>query len=169
MKKLKKIFLILFLVLILLVTASVIFKRINGKQLSVFGYELYVVISGSMEPEIKTGSVVISSQKDIKEIKDKDIIVFKIDGQSYPITHRVIEIFNQNDEIEFQTKGDANNIEDPFIITKEEYKSKVLFFIPYLGYAILFLQSPIGIITAILICFIIYITNLILRKNKSKK
>ncbi len=73
-----------------------------------FGYEIYNVVSGSMEPEIPVGSAAYVRYTEPSGIQEGDIIAFQA-GNSV-IMHRVTENNTRNREI--ATKGDANELED---------------------------------------------------------
>ena len=86
------------------------------------GIESYLVLSGSMEPELKTGSLVyVDTKVKAEDICVKDIIAFKIDDKTR-ITHRVIEI----NKAHFITKGDANKTEDLAPVPFVNYEGKIL-------------------------------------------
>lgn len=76
-----------------------------------FGYHIYSVVSGSMEPAIPTGSLVYIKEAEPEEIAEGDVIAFygAADAASI-ITHRVLE--NRVVMGEFITKGDANQTPD---------------------------------------------------------
>lgn len=76
-----------------------------------FGYHIYSVVSGSMEPAIPTGSLVYIREAKPEEIAEGDVIAFygAADAASI-ITHRVVE--NRVVMGEFITKGDANQTPD---------------------------------------------------------
>ena len=75
------------------------------------GYELYTVVSGSMEPAIPTGSLVYVENMDPTEVQEGDVIAFySVQGGSAVITHRVVT--NSTVMGEFITKGDANEEND---------------------------------------------------------
>lgn len=77
----------------------------------VLGYQTYEVVSGSMEPEIPVGSLVLVKPADPYDIAVDDIIAFTSDKDGGAVvTHRVIEIDSGN--AEFTTKGDANELQD---------------------------------------------------------
>lgn len=98
--------------------------------LCIIGIHPYIARSGSMEKDIKTGSLVfINKRVDYDDIKVGDIIAFTlISGEK--ATHRVINVTDEG----LETKGDANNISDGISTTRENYDGKVIFSIPYLGY-----------------------------------
>ncbi len=95
-----------------------------------------IVMSGSMEPAIKTGSICfVRTKADFQNIKEGDVITYRLlEGT---ITHRVIEK-NRDGVI---TKGDANPVKDLGIVTKENYYGKVTGHIPYVGYVLFFLRK----------------------------
>lgn len=107
-------------VLLLLVFAVGIYVFISvltsgSKVPSIFGYSFLKVSSGSMEPELETGTVIIVKKIKADAVKEGDIICFySRDPQIFgiPNTHRVSEIGEENGERVFITKGDANHIAD---------------------------------------------------------
>ena len=123
------------------------------------------VLSGSMEPTIHTGSLII-----IKPVSDYivgDIITFgkntKID---IPTTHRIAEVKMINGETIYATKGDANNSEDGKDISKKDIIGKVYFSIPYLGYIVNFVKNPMGLLIVIIIPAVVIIYDEILKIKK---
>jgi signal peptidase I len=111
----------------------------------------YVVISGSMEPNIKTGSIAFSVPIDPKTIKKNDIVTFFLPNDpKQTILHRIIEIKNKQSVLSFQTKGDNNNAKDGFTIDGNSVSGKYIFSIPLIGYLAGFMKTPAGFI--ILIC-----------------
>jgi len=106
-------------------------------------YKLMIVQSGSMEPAIKMGSVVMVKPAD--DYKIGDIISFGQYSQiKAPTTHRIYDIKVVEGNPVYITKGDANNAPDAREITKREIIGKSLFSIPYLGYAVDFAKKPLG-------------------------
>ena len=105
-----------------------------------FGFRPYIVLSGSMEDEIKTGSVAYINQKiNVNDIKEGDIIAFR-SGASQ-VTHRVVSINSDNT---FTTKGDANKTVDVNNVKFSNYIGKTIFSIPYVGYWLGFFQTKTG-------------------------
>ena len=108
----------------------------------------YVIVSGSMEPELPVGSLCfIDCQQ--KEPEAGDIISYKA-GDSV-ITHRVAEITDEG----YVTKGDANDSKDPGLVKPKQIFGTCVFSIPKAGYAVMFFRSPKGIVLTItfVICF----------------
>lgn len=122
-----------------------------------FGYGAAVVLSGSMEPELSRGDLIVVGEAD--RFQEGDIIVFQ-DGNAL-VVHRIIAI----DGDEITTQGDANNAaDDPIHIA--DIKGKVLFWIPFLGNVIDFIKTPVG--TLCLIALAILLVELP-RRNEKKK
>lgn len=85
--------------------------------LPTFGNKALIVRSGSMEPAIKTGDLVIARPATYGV---GDIIAFKgIKDESMVITHRITKVTKENGNISYQTKGDANDVEDGFIVPQK--------------------------------------------------
>ena len=114
------------------------------------GLRPLTVVSGSMEPSIKTGSVAIieTNLTDFKDIKEGDIITLDIGGSF--VTHRAVDITEDG----VYTKGDANNAKDPWIVTNDNYYGKELFSIPYIGFLIVFIRQHI-IVTVLVIAAVL--------------
>jgi len=122
-------------------------------------YKFMIVQSGSMEPAIKTGAVVMVNPIDSYRIGD--VITFKKSERA--ITHRINDIEVIEGEPYYITKGDANNSPDSERVSSEEIIGKVLFDIPYIGYLINFMQTPLGF------ALIIIIPALVVIVEESKK
>lgn len=118
-------------------------------------YKLMIVLSGSMEPKIHTGSVVFVKPSD--NYFKGDIITFS-DGQTEtPTTHRIQEIQNKDGQNIYITKGDANSGVDTTETKKDQIIGKTLFSIPYIGYAVNFAKTQLGLIILIIIPAVIII------------
>lgn len=104
-------------------------------------YQVLVVQSGSMEPTIMTGDVIVIKKS--YEYKTGDVITFN-DTHSRRVTHRIsANVSGKKDE--FVTKGDANRTEDNAVVNISDILGKVVYTIPDLGYFIVFAKKPVGI------------------------
>lgn len=119
---------------------------------NLFGYTFFEVATGSMNPTIQVGDVIVV--KITKQIKENDIIVYK-DGKSI-ITHRLIK--KESDEL--IAKGDANNSEDK-PIQENMILGRVVKIIPKLGIWRKILTSPeiVGLIIVLIIIFSLVFMN----------
>lgn len=126
-------------------------------------YRVMVVLSGSMEPAIGTGSIVVVKPNKSVEggppvYEVGDVVTFgKISKADTPVTHRIVEVKQMNGQNVYTTKGDANNAPDPKEITASEIAGKELFTIPYIGYAISAAKKPWGFAALIIIPALIII------------
>ena len=106
-------------------------------------YKILVVQSGSMEPAIKTGAVVIVKPADVYSIGD--VITFgSITKTTPPTSHRILDMEVSEGQISYITKGDANEDPDGKPVAKMDVVGRVLFSMPFLGYVIDFARKPLG-------------------------
>lgn len=114
-----------------------------GTRIDLLGYQVKVVQSGSMEPAIGVGSIVIIAPAMRYEIGD--VITFGEDTPTkVPITHRIVAQKVDNGETVFVTKGDANEDVDPITIARTDIIGKVWTTVPWVGRVIEFVRTPLG-------------------------
>lgn len=154
----------------LLIIVTIVLPVMNGSL------HFLTVLSGSMTPAISPGDIVVSQYVDPETIKVDDIITFQHPDQkdTESVTHRVINISNQDGQSAFYTKGDANENPDLNQVDAENVIGKVVFVIPLLGYLVNFAQSLFGFILLIIIPSLILIAgeikNLVsISKEESEK
>ena len=95
-----------------------------------FGKNPLVVLSGSMEPSYKKGSILYYEEVTQNELKVGDVITYTTNDGSF-VSHRIMKI---EDEL-YETKGDANSVSDPKRVSFHQIKGRVMnVTIPYLGY-----------------------------------
>ena len=102
------------------------------------------VLTGSMEPNYNVGDIVIVKKTNTDELKEKDVITFysnEADMEGEIVTHRIIDITEENGQRLFETKGDNNQIADIEKIAETDIIGKVEGKIPYVGKAATFLQT----------------------------
>lgn len=107
------------------------------------GYEVRIVQSGSMEPTISTGSVVVIQKRD-NYLEDQVVTFGEQTKNSIPTTHRIVSTEVQNGELVYLTKGDVNEEVDVDPVRKENIRGVVLFTIPALGFLLDFARQPAG-------------------------
>lgn len=139
-KKVKAIIRITLLVIVALLIGGNIYvlnaSRLVGNTVPMpFGVGAAVVLSGSMEPELSVGDLLIISERESYEIND--VVVYQDSGMA--ITHRIVFIADN----EIITRGDANNTDDS-PISREQIKGEVVLAIPFVGYAVNAIKTPIG-------------------------
>ncbi len=99
-----------------------------------FRFRFYVVLSGSMEPKLPVGSLVVTDTEKT-DVKVGEIVTFQKNGRA--VTHRV----TGRKEHGYQTKGDANQEADYDLMQPEQMVGTVVFCIPYLGYGAVWVQQ----------------------------
>ena len=144
-----KIFKIIYYIVIAFIVAVALLLIVSILPIT-GNYKIMTVISGSMAPEIKMGSVVVV--KPVSDYKIGDVITFgPYNKTKAPTTHRIYDIKVVDSESVYITKGDVNNAPDSREIKKSDIVGKVLFSVPYMGYAVEFAKKPIGFALIIII------------------
>ncbi len=106
----------------------------------------YVIATGSMEPTIKTGSIVFTTSP--KDIKVGDIVAFQSPNNSDDtIVHRINSVIDGG----YTTKGDNNSAEDTWVVNSNQIKGKYIYSIPYVGNAIEWAKTPVGFVVVLII------------------
>jgi signal peptidase I len=171
MKKLFKVIYYLFFVAVILVIVLLLLSTlpVPGKL------KFFVVQSGSMEPTIHTGSVVVIKQE--QDYNVGDIITFGPNTRiSSPTTHRIFEKKDSGGVISYVTKGDANNGPDIKNVSQGEVIGKLVFKVPIVGYIVAAIKKPYGFLAIVIIPALIIIFDEIRKiikevnkKNRAKK
>ena len=123
-----------------------------------FGFGMTVVLSGSMEPELSVDDLLIVAAKDSYEVGD--VVVFQT--QRTAVVHRIIAINGE----EIITRGDANTADDE-PITLANIKGRVVCAIPFVGYVVHLIKTPIG--TLILLGLAFWLLEASFKKEKAEK
>ena len=111
------------LIIVMLVAA-----KIQGNTPTLFGYQMYFIQTGSMEPELMVGDVIISKRYSGEELRagvDGDIITYVGREGSFSgktVTHRVVKVTENG----IYVQGDANNTPDP-MITNDDVKAVMVY------------------------------------------
>lgn len=133
--------------------------------LFLFNIKPYVVLSGSMEPTIKTGSICfINRNVKYDSIEVGDIIAYKLNNGTL-VTHRVVSK-NSNG---LNTKGDNNKDVDGLITTKNNYVGKNAFWIPVIGYVFKAFQTTNGKIIYLTLIVVLFMIGLLFGDKSNKK
>lgn len=135
MKKVNKIVSIILIMLIIFSLGVIVYLRISNTK-------VFTLVSNSMEPSLKEGSLLFNQNKEFKDIEVGDIITYKLKNSDIYITHRVSEIDDINERI--LCKGDANDDVDNSFIDYEQYKGNLQFYLPFVGYIVIFMNGTFG-------------------------
>ncbi|HWI50921.1 MAG TPA: signal peptidase I [Symbiobacteriaceae bacterium] len=133
-------------------TASVLAfsARRSGDAIpTILGHKVLTVLSGSMEPAIHTGDVIIVQPlaDPANEVRDGDVITFRTrEKADMLITHRVTGTIKINGTpAGFTTKGDNNEAMDTQVVAPDQVIGRYQWRVPYFGYISSFVRKPLGI------------------------
>lgn len=143
--------------------AYVMIRRVffHDDMPKVLGIASAVVVSGSMEPEISVGDVVIVKEQDDYFVGD--VIMFYNAASGDYTTHRIIE----KTEGLFRTRGDNNDSADVGFVSKENIVGKVVLTVPFVGTVIGYVQNPVGLVVIVAVgVAIIFLPDLCLKRSK---
>lgn len=128
---------------------------------TVMNHKVLAVISGSMEPSIRTGDVIIVQPltQPAEQVRDGDIITFRTrEKADMLITHRVIGTVKVNGQpTAFVTRGDANEVKDLSTVLPEQVVGRYQWRVPYFGYISAFIRKPTGIVLFVILPGIILV------------
>ena len=116
-------------IIVLFILIIAILQRTTNNEITLFGYRIFVVATGSMTPKYEVGDVLVSKEVDPATIQVGDDIVYEGKEGSFKdkiVTHQVIMIEKENENYRIQTKGIANTKADPEI-TQNEVIGKVIY------------------------------------------
>lgn len=161
------------LIPILIINVTLIAKSYTNKDEvpKIGGYCPLIVLTGSMEPKISSGDLIIVKQIDGSEVKENDIIAFfDPDGNGQSIlTHRVVSITEENGQTAFITKGDANNTQDRLPVTSDKLVGIYSFRIRGMGSVAMFMQTTSGLIICVVLPLILLVGYDIIRRRRFDK
>ena len=161
----------MYLILIPIITINLtlmIKSFINPEQTpDFFGYKNFVIVSGSMEPTIKKQDAILVKEVPQDEIRSNDIVAFT-QGKN-KVTHRIIEIIEENGSKKYKTKGDNNYTEDKEKITYEQIEGKYQFKINQFRVMTEIMNSRITLIILVFILLFIYYNKVRMRKRKEER
>lgn len=152
-----------FLIIIIFILLFTLYSKFILKEelIKLYNTAILVVLTGSMEPTIKSGEMII-----IKEQSDyniDDIVTYKED-KSFFVTHRIINKY----EDKYETKGDNNNlIDEP--INKDQIEGKVIYHSKVCGFFILYLLKPITLIVIIIFIVKEFFGHIYVKGEKNEK
>jgi signal peptidase len=127
------------------------------------GIDVYTITTASMSPSIIPGSTIVTLKTDDYVIGD--IISYRqADSEtgvnfSRFLTHRIIDIKDIDSKKVIITKGDANNVPDPYEITLDQIRGKVILIIPLLGYLFFFVKTIPGFLALVVLPVILLVKN----------
>ncbi len=98
-------------------------------EVSLFGYRLYYIVTGSMEPTIPVGSLIVVKLDEDTLYEVGEVITFVSQDAAisgYANTHRVVAVEEIDGGTYYTTKGDANNSADTLLVPQEDVIGKMV-------------------------------------------
>jgi len=161
-KKIKTIIKIIMTPIIAIIVLSAIYicylrfiKKDNN--INILGFKHYIVMTGSMEPHYNIGDLVVVKEIKKEDIKLNDVITYSINNTQDTISHRIIEIVEQDGEEYYRTKGDNNNAPDTDLVSFNNIQGKIVFKISKMGVIITELTTGTGIIIVFIVAILSYV------------
>lgn len=128
------------------------------------GYRSFLVQSGSMEPAIMTGDIIVIKSQSSYILND----VVSFNTENRIVTHRIVSKEFKPDGVQYSTKGDANRSQDFDTITLSQIIGKVVFVIPKLGFLVAFSKSLPGFLLLICIPTVLFLIDELLKMKNVK-
>ena len=161
------------LIPILLFNCTLIIKSYTNKEAvpDVGGWFPLIVLTDSMLPVIESGDLIVCHTVDAEEVEVGDVIsFFDPEGNGTAIvTHRVVEIVDENGALMFRTRGDNNNVEDRLLVSAQDLVGTYRNRIPNAGNVALFMQTPTGLIVCVVMPILLLIGYDIVRRRMYEK
>lgn len=158
--KLSSLLLILACIAIVCLCASNAYQIHNGALIPMHGgWGTVTVVSGSMEPGIPIGSLLLIQEQ--SEYMPGEIVTYA-NSEGYSITHRIVSI----EDGTVVTRGDSNNMSDP-AFPKDQIIGKVQYVLPSVGAVLLFMKQPFVLGALALISVIVFMLPIPLGKKRN--
>ena len=118
------------LILAVLLCLYVVVQVLSDGYVNMFGFMMFRVVTGSMEPTIPVGALLVTRQVEIETIQLNDIICFRTQEAAIwgrIVTHRVVGMARDlSGGILLETKGDANLVMDGYLVSRDNFVGKVI-------------------------------------------
>lgn len=158
---------------VLIINLTLIVKSyVNADEVpSIGGVFPMIVLTDSMYPEIASGDLIICNTLEPEEVREGDVISFfdPMGSGTSVVTHRVLEIVEEDGELSYRTKGDNNNAEDQVLVPEKNlvgiYRSRI----PGLGNVAMFMQTTPGLILCVVCPVLLMVGYDMLRRKKYEK
>ncbi|MDO4567451.1 MAG: signal peptidase I [Clostridia bacterium] len=153
------------------ITCVVVLLAILLVGVRLVGLQPFAVLSGSMEPEYPTGSLIYVRECAAADVQVGDPITFVLNEDLVIATHRVIAIDAENQH--FYTKGDANDSADGAPVHFNNLIGVPVMFVPYMGYVADFVTNPPGlyitICVGVLLLLWVFVPDIVKKLDAKEK
>lgn len=143
-----------------------------GEVPSLGNYSFMRTLTGSMEPAIPVHSFIVTEETDPADLQVGDIITFRATESSMEgalNTHRITSVYEENGQLMFRTKGDANAVEDAQPVAATNVVGRVVFVSAALGTLVSLLSNPLVFFPFILLPLVVLLVLEISKTVKSAK
>lgn len=137
-------------ILAALVALTLVFTLLSGGT-------IVTVLSGSMEPTYRAGSLLFVRPVDAESLQSGDVIAYMV-ADRVMVTHRIVEVLQGENGAapSFRTQGDANSVPDELPVRVENVVGKPVLSVPSAGYVVNYVQQPPGLyVAAVLVLFVL--------------
>jgi signal peptidase len=114
-----------------------------------FGWRAYTVMSGSMEPAIAVGDVVVNRQVRPRDVRPDRVITFREPRRDRLITHRLLHAEARGGTVELVTRGDANSSAERFTVSADGSLGEAVYRLPRLGHVLVLLRTFPGVLVLV--------------------
>lgn len=139
------------LVMLAILLVSVVLPRVVGGQ-------AYTVLTGSMQPTMDPGALVVVRPEPIEQVAVGDTVTYQLEsGKAAVVTHRVVSVgYAADGAVRLRTRGDANGTDDPEPVRAEQVRGVVWYSVPWLGHVNTLVRGEqrialLGVVVAILV------------------
>ena len=113
--------------------------------------QVLVVLSGSMQPTFQAGDVIVTMETPVHSLQVHDVITYwSPDNMKSLVTHRIVTIIKDGQGLAFQTKGDANEGVDQYVVSSDLVVGRMVLTVPYVGYVASMSHSFLGFLLLVL-------------------
>lgn len=155
---------VVFVPLLLINVTLIVKSYTNPNEVPDFlGYKPFIVLSGSMEPNIMTGDMVFVKETDPDSLKVGDVIAYK--SGSAVVTHRIMEVTSENGETRYITQGDANNAPDQTAVKPADVEGLYQRRVAGAGNLAMFMQTTTGMILFVVCPLVLFVLWDVLRRQ----
>lgn len=162
------------LIPMLLVNCTLIVKSfINKDEVpSIGGTMPLIVLTDSMYPDIKSGDIIICKKLDAEGIEVGDVISFydPAGNGTSVVTHKVVEIIDEDGKLSFRTRGTNNNTDDRLPVPADKVIAEYTGVrIPAAGNIAIFMQSTAGLIICVIVPIVLFVGYDVIRRRRYEK
>ena len=158
---------------ILLINVTLIVKSYADRDAvpSIGGVFPLIVLTDSMYPDIQSGDLIVCRTVAAEDVRVGDVIsFFDPDGNGTSIvTHRVIEITQEDGQLAFRTRGDANNADDKSAVPAEKLVGVYQLRVPKAGNVAMFMQTTTGLIVCVVLPMLLLVGYDLIRSRRYEK